>query len=158
MALRKPLVIVNGQVGQLQAGDTLDAVVSEVDVISRTNANASQLPIGTPVYTSVAGSVNAAQANAAGTVEVLGFLKNNVAAAASGIVQTDGILAATTAEWDAITGATGGLTIGAYWLDPDNAGRMVNTAPADAGDYVVRLGKAISTTEFEISIESPIKL
>lgn len=160
MSLRKPLVIVDGQIQQLQAGDSLDATSNEVDSVELTNGNAGSIVIGTPVYSKSAGSVDKAQANASGTVEVVGLVRDvSVTAAASGAIQTDGVLAATTGQWDAVAGTTGGLTYNTvYYLDPDTAGKLTSTAPTDAGDYVVRIGKAISTTELEISISQPVKL
>ena len=126
MAQRKPLVMNSGQIEQLQSGDTLDAVVTEVDLISRTNNNASPIVIGAPVYPDGNGTVDIAQADASGTVEVLGLVQEtSIAAAASGYIQTDGILTATTGQWDAVAGTTGGLTAGTvYWLDPDTAGLL----------------------------------
>ena len=160
MALRKPLVIISGQVQQLPSGDTLDASTAEVDVVTLTNGNASPIVIGSPVYSDAAGSVDLAQANASGTVEVLGFVKDtSISASASGSIQTDGILAATTGQWDIVTGDTGGLVAGTvYYLDPTTAGKLTATAPTTTSQYVVRVGKAISTTEMEISIEPPILL
>jgi hypothetical protein len=159
MTLRKPLVINSGNIEQLQAGDTLDAPVTEGDVIAMTNGNAGTLPIGTPVYVSAASTVDEAQADAVATSQVLGLLKAGVATGVSGIVQTDGVITATTGEWDTVTGGSGGLVANTvYYLDPDTAGMLTTTAPTDTGDYVVRIGKAISTTELEISIMPPIKL
>lgn len=160
MSNRKPLVIVDGQIQQLQAGDTLEAVVTEVDVQSMTNGNGGAITIGQPVYVDSANSVDLAQADAAGTIEVLGLVyPTSIASAATGWIQTDGILSATTGQWDTVTGGAGGLTVGSvYYLDPSTAGMLTTTAPTTAGQYVVRVGKAISTTELEISISQPIKL
>lgn len=160
MALRKPLVMNSGQIEQLQSGDTLDAIVAEVDVVSLTNNNASPIVIGNAVYTDAASGVDLAKADASGTIEVLGLVADtSIAAAASGTIQTDGILSATTGQWDAIAGTTGGLTAGAiYYLSAATAGELTETAPSTGGQYVVRVGKAISTTEMEISISQPIKL
>ena len=160
MALRKPLVIVNGRIRQIAANDTVDAQVSEVDIVNQQNNNVASIVIGSPVYNDGAGTVDLAQADAAATVEVLGLVKDaTIAAAASGAIQTDGIMVATTAQWDACTGDVGGLTPGSvYFLDPDDAGKITKTAPTAVGDFVVRLGKAISTTEMEITILQPIEL
>lgn len=160
MALRKPLVLVNGKLRQIAASDTLDAQVIEVDIVNQQNNNAATINIGQPVYNDGAGTVDLAQADAGGTVEVLGLVKAaTIAAAASGAIQTDGVIAATTAQWDALTGDVGGLTPGSvYYLDPDTAGNITLTAPTAVGDFVVRLGKAISTTELEITILQPIEL
>ncbi len=160
MAQRKPLVMNSGQIEQLQSGDTLDAVVTEVDIVSRTNNNASPIIIGYAVYPDGNGTVDLAQADASGTVEVLGIVQEtSISAAASGYIQTDGILTATTGQWDAVAGTTGGLTAGTvYYLDPDTPGLMTDTAPTAGGDFVVRLGVGLSTTEFEITIQQPVLL
>lgn len=157
---KKPLCIYDGQIQQLQAGDTLDASAAEVDVIEMTNGEASSIVIGAPVYVSAASTVMKAQADASGTVDVLGLVaETTIASAASGSIQTDGVLAATTAQWDAVTGGLGGLTAGAkYYLDPDTAGMLTTTAPTTVGDFVAPIGKALSTTEFEITIGSTVKL
>jgi hypothetical protein len=160
MSLRKPLVIISGQVQNLPAGDTLDAPVSEVDLIALVNGNASALIICTPVYVVSAGTMDKAKADAAGTTDVLGLVKDaSIAASATGNVQTDGVLVATTAQWDAVTGGSGGLTAGSkYYLDPDTAGMLTTTAPTTTGDFVAPVGKALSTTELEITIFPTVKL
>jgi len=160
MASRKPLVLVNGQIQQLQSGNSLDASVSKVDIVSRSNSNAGAITIGQAVYPDGNGSVDLGQANASGTVEVLGLVAaTSIASAASGSIQTDGILTATTGQWDAVTGGTGGLVAGTvYYLDPSTAGHITSTAPTTASQYVVRIGVALSTTELEISVRPPILL
>lgn len=160
MALRKPLVINAGQVEQIQAGDTLDAVVTEVDVVQLTNNNASAIVIGAPVYCESAGQVDLAKADASATVQALGLVKDtSITASASGNIQTDGVLAATTVQWDAVAGTTGGLTAGAiYYLSAATAGELTETAPTTGGQFVVRVGIALSTTEMEITFSPPILL
>jgi GH18 family chitinase len=160
MASRKPLVIVDGRIRQIAAGDTLDVSVNEVDVISQVNDNAGALVIGTPVYTSGSGSVDKAQADDVATVEVLGLVRDaSIATTVAGNIQTDGVLTATTGQWDAITGQTGGLTVGAvYYLSPTTAGNLTVTAPSAVGHFVARIGKAISETELEITIEQSVEL
>lgn len=160
MASRKPLVITNGQIEQLQAGDTLNATVSEVDVVSKTNDNAGSITVGQPVYVKSNGNVDLGRANAQGTTQILGLVADaSISASASGIIQTDGILAASTGDWDAVTGETGGLTPGAvYYLDAATAGKLTQTAPTTTGQFVVKCGLAISTTEMDIDTTAPIKL
>jgi len=160
MPSRKPLVIVDGKIQQLQAGDSLDAPVSAVDVQPFTNDNAGAIVIGQPVYSSSNDSVDLARANASGTVEVLGLVRAaSISAAGSGDIQTDGVLTATTGQWDTVTGGSGGLVYNTvYYLDPDTAGMLTETAPTTAGQYVVRVGRAISTVSMEIQVSQPIKL
>jgi hypothetical protein len=45
-----------------------------------------------------------------------------------------------------------------YFLSAASAGAITTTAPTGAGNYVVRLGEATSTTEFAIQLEPPILL
>lgn len=160
MASRKPLVINSGQIQQLQSGDVLDAVVTEVDVVSLTNGNAGSIVIGMAVYSDADDSVDIAKADALATVEVLGLVQDtSIGAAASGLIQTDGVLTATTGQWDTVTGDSGGLTAGSvYYLDETTAGNLTLTAPTTVSQFVVRVGKALSTTEMEITITQPIKL
>lgn len=154
--IKKPLVITNGLIEQLQAGDSL----SNDEMRSLTNDNAGSLVIGTPVYVSGADSVDKAKADASGTKDVIGLVADvSIATTVAGNVLTDGPLSATTGQWDAVTEETGGLTPGGvYFLDDANLGKMTQTAPTADGKYVSRLGTALSTTEFEISIQTPIKL
>lgn len=153
MPARKPLVIISGLVQQLPTGDTLDAPVSEVDVVALTNGSASAAVIGTPVYISTANTFQPSRANAAATTKVFGLVRDaSVAASAQGVVQTDGILTATTNQWDTITGQTGGLTVGTtYYLSSVAAGRLTNTAPTASSEYVQEVGEAVSSTALEIS-------
>jgi hypothetical protein len=158
--LKKPLVLTGGQIEQLQAGDTLDAVANEVDVVAMTNGEASPIVICTPVYVFAAGSVKKAKADASGTIQILGLMKStSVDAGNSGTVQTDGVLTATTTQWDAVAGTTGGLVAGTvYYLDPATGGKLTATAPTTPGQYVVRVGLALSTTDLDISTTAPMKL
>jgi predicted RecA/RadA family phage recombinase len=160
MALRKPLVVISGQVQQIPAGDTLDAVVSEKGVFSLTNGEATALVICSPVYVSAVNTVKKAQANAAGTAGVIGLMATvSTAAAASGSVQSDGILTATTTQWDAVAGTTGGLAPGTlYYLDAANAGKITSTAPSTVGQYVQPIGRALSTVDLEITIGQSVLL
>jgi hypothetical protein len=158
MVARKPIVLNAGQLEQLQSGDSLDANLAQL--INRINANAATINIGEPVYSTSATSVDLSQANAQSTIRIAGLVADiTIAAAAAGNVAVDGVLVATTGQWDAVTGQTGGLTPGAdYFLDPSTPGRLTTTAPTTAGQFVVRVGHALSDTEFEIEIQQPIKL
>jgi predicted RecA/RadA family phage recombinase len=135
MALRKPLVIIGGQVQQLPAGDTLDAPVSSPDLLSVVNSNASAITIGQLVYSDGNGSVDLAQADAAGTKTVLGMVYSaSIANGASGEIAINGLVTAITTVWDALTGDTGGLTAGAeYYLDESTAGSLTTTSPRAVG-------------------------
>lgn len=127
--------------------------------VDLTNDNAGSLVIGNAVYVKTDGDMDKAQANTAATTELLGLATETIVTTADGEVQADGFLTATTGEWDAVTGDTGGLTAGSiYYLDPSTAGRITETAPSTVGQYVVRVGQAISTTIMNIRTEAPILL
>ena len=163
MAARKHLVIVAGQIEQLQSGDSLNASLAEIETLTQTNGEAGALVIGSAVYNDVADSVKRAQSNAAATSEVIGFATaETIATGQPATVQTSGVLEATTAQWDAMaTGdsLSGGLDVGTvYYLDDAVDGEITATAPTAAGKYVVRLGRAISTTGLLIEIRAPILL
>jgi hypothetical protein len=158
MAVVKPIVLYSGQLSQILAGDTLDGVAATQDDIPLTNSQGISMPPGSPVYISGASSIQLSRADASATAECVGFTTATIANATSGNVRKDGTLTLLTTQWDTITGQSGGLTPGArYFLSAATAGRMVVTTPPTSG-FVTRLGTAISTTDFEIEMQPPIRL
>lgn len=161
MALRKPLVQVNGQVQQLQSGDSLDAPTTSAVQLTLTNADSVSVVVGAPVYIFGNTSFKRAQANAAATATVIGLVAAapSIAAAAAGAVALGGPLVATTAQWDAVTGQTGGLTAGAkYYLSATTPGLLTTTAPTTGGQYVAAVGVAIDTITMNIDTDQTILL
>ena len=161
MALKKPLVLgANGLPQQLQSADTLDVPTSKANVVTQVNGEAASIVIGAPVYQFAAGSVKKAQANAAGTADLLGLVYDaTISNGASGSICTDGVLSATTGQWDAVAGTTGGLIFGTrYFLSPTTAGLLTSTPPTTVGQLVVFIGTALSTTDLQVSIEPEILL
>jgi len=161
MSLRKPLVIVSGQIQQIGAADTLDANIVEQEIINLTNDEAADpIVIGTPVYIDAANGCKRAQANASGTTNVVGLVKDaSITAATSGAIITSGVLSATTAQWDAVAGTTGGLVAGTvYYLSDATVGQLTATAPTTGGSYVAPIGTAISTTELKLEVGPTILL
>src|ERR1051326_3919523 len=160
MATRKPLVIVNGQIEQIQSGDTLLAPITSPSVVSLTNDEAGSVVICTPVYIDANDGFKKAKADAAGTRYVIGLVYYaSIANGVAGQVQIDGILTATTGQWDAVFGTTGGLTKDTrYFLSAATAGQATATAPTSAGQYVVLLGTAISTTELLLSTDTLLQV
>lgn len=148
MAIRKPLVLVGGEIQQLQAGDTLAGPFGEVDTMSATNADAGAHALGDVVYSFGNNTVKKAQANAVGTKDALAVAMAAIGAGTPGSYQTDGI----------IGGLTGLVAGTVYYLSAATAGLITSVAPSAAGQYVVRIGIAISTTELELQIQRPIAL
>jgi len=161
MALRVPLVMVAGQIQQLQSSDTIavPSVTAGV-VLQQTNDESGAIVICTPVYNDANDGVKKAKADASGTKDVIGLVKDaSITNGVAGAIQCDGVLAATTTQWDAVFGTTGGLTKGTrYYLSAATAGQGTSTAPSTVGQYVMELGIAISTTELRIGMGDPILL
>lgn len=154
MAVRKPLVLISGQVQRLPAGDTVEGASATLS-FNATNSNAGAITIGQPVYVDGAGSVDLAQANASGTAKVAGLVEAaSIASAASGAIKYGGVLSS--ADWTSVIGSTN-LTPGArYYLSAANPGELTATAPDTTGHFVVGVGVALSTTELLVEIERPI--
>lgn len=160
MAARKPLVVVSGEIQQLQTGDYLNVPIAGVTEIPQTNDESGSIVIGTPVYNDAADGVKKAKADAAGTSKVLGLVSDtSISNGVSGNIAISGILSATTTQWDAVFGTSGGLTFGTlYFLSAGTSGLGTSTAPSTVGQYVVELGIALSTTELKIGIRQRILL
>jgi hypothetical protein len=160
MALKKPLVLSSGQLQQLQSTDTLDAPQSGGDIVIQTNDETGAIVIGTPVYNDANDGVKKAKADASGTKDVIGLVRDtSITNATTGAIQTSGILSATTGQWDAAFSTSGGLTKGTrYFLSAATGGLGTSTAPSTVGQYVVELGIAISTTELLLGPFKPILL
>lgn len=160
MAVKRPLVMTAGFVEQLQSGDTLDDGSATTQKV---NGNAGTLVIGQVVYSSAANTVDLANAGALATKDPIGFVADTtIAISATGGIQVEHTLTATIAEWDVVTGNFGtplGLVPGMqYFLSPIMAGGITTGAPTTVGEYVVRVGKALSATELFIDIHPAILL
>jgi hypothetical protein len=125
---------------------------------SATNGEASSIAICRAVYTSGSGQVKLANANSSGTMNAIGLVADtSISSSATGNLATSGVLTATTTQWDAVTGQTGGLTFNAtYYLSNATNGALTSTAPTSG--YVVRVGTALSTTKMELNPEVLIYL
>ena len=158
MALKKVLVLgANGEIEQLQAGDTVDIVASSNQLFSAQNQSAGEIIIGQPVYIAVADTVDLALADAQATSGVIGLVSDaSIASAAIGTIVTDGIL--TSADWTSVVGAATLTTGAVYFLSDVTAGTLTTTPTTTTGSFVTRVGTAISTTTLEVTISRPIKL
>lgn len=141
--------------GRVTAGTN---TVTGGSVVTATNGEAGAIAIGRAVYVSASGTVRLANANAAGTKNVAGIVYDaSINSAASGAVSVSGSITATTGQWDAVTGQSGGLTAGSiYYLSNATAGALTTTAPSTG--YVCPIGLALSTTVLLLNIGQTIKL
>lgn len=157
MALRKPLVVVDGQLQQLQAGDELDAPISAAQVVSLTNEEVGSITQGMAVYSSSAGKVKKAKADAAGTAKVMGLVYDTtITADNAGEIVTDGVL--TMADWTTIVGSATLTTGSIYYLSKDTAGLLTAVAPSTVGQLVIAVGTALSTIDLLVAMKNPILL
>lgn len=142
--------------GRVTAGSTTEASTQ----VALTNANAGSIVIGTPVYISASGSVDKARTNAGSTSLAVGLVADTtIATTATGNITVAGVLTATTGQWDAVTGQTGGLTAGSrYFISAATAGALTTTAPTTAGQFVAAVGIALSTTKMKVNIDPTIEL
>jgi hypothetical protein len=162
MAVKKVLVMgTNGHPENLQAGDSISVSSTSTEVETLTNAVASAVVIGTPIFISAADAFTAARANASATAKVHGIVFDapSIAASSPGQIATDGVVTASTGQWDVVTGQTGGLTAGAdYFLDAAAVGKLTATPPSAAGQFNVYIGRAKSATDLSLSIRPSIAL
>lgn len=132
MSAKRPLVVntSTGEIEQLSTSDYLD----ERDIVSVQNETGGALVVGTPIYqTAVADQVDKAKADDISTAKVLGLVLDvSIADGNAGSALTDGRMTATTGQWDAVTGETGGLTPGGrYFLDAATASRQDDSDAPD---------------------------
>jgi len=115
-----------------------------------------EIKAGQTLYLKNNGHVALAKADNIATADVIGIALDNVQATFACRFIDDAKI--TVSDWTNIIGASN-LTIGSvYYLDPDNYGRLTKVAPNTVGDYVVKVGIALTTNTLQIEIERPILL
>jgi len=131
-----------------------------LDPLQLTNGESVPVVAGQAVYVSANGVGRLAKANGLATASVVGLIKDaSIPAGLSGGVVVNGVVVATAAQWDTVTGGSGGLTPGtAYYLSPATSGSITPTPPSADGQFVCRLGVAISATSLWLNIEQVIQL
>jgi len=134
------------------------AASTSVVTDTATNGEASAIAIGRAVYVSGADQIRLANANASSTTNVVALVAStSIASSASGSIATAGVLTATTGQWDAVTGQSGGLTFGAtYFLSNTTAGAITTTAPTSG--HVVPVGIALGTTKLRLGFGPVVAL
>ena len=110
---------------------------------------ASNLTAGDIVYVSASNTFTLAQANGAAASEAVGIVTATVLSGATVSVQLAGEVQVT--GW--------GLTAGSwYYLSATVAGGKTVTAPSTVGQYVVRIGRAITSERLALCIDPGILL
>ena len=141
-------------------GRVISGSVNSTEFIatSLSNGESGATAIGRAVYSSGGGVYKLAVANSAPTAKVIGFVADtSVASNANGSIAINGVITATTGQWDAVTSQSGGLTINAqYYLSNTNAGQITTSAPTSG--VLAPVGIALSTTKLKIDLKSIILL
>ncbi len=101
----------------------------------------------TPVRFDAAIATNATEAQVVGIVTSL----------LGPVVQFQGVVTLTAAQWTAVTGDVGGLQAGdVYWLSATTAGHLTKTKPTASGTFAVQVGVAISATQLVMTGILPV--
>lgn len=143
----------SGDVLTVAGGVPSWAAPASGDTVEKTATGA--ITKAAPVYLRSDGTVSEAQANSTTTFRPYGLAAEAIGNGANGdIYHKPGTrVAMTTGEWDAVTGASGGLTAGSrYFLDAATAGQLTTTCPSSSGQQVVEIGVAESTTVLKLSL------
>lgn len=126
--------------------------------ISAINGDSVELVPGTPVACGLTdGSVRRGWATSQAQSSILGLVLVGAAQTLEVRFVPDGALTLTTAQWDAVTGAAGGLTPGArYYLDDVEQGRFTTSPPTAPGTSIVAIGRALSEIVLVLHIQAYI--
>jgi hypothetical protein len=158
MATKIPIVV--GSVSlleQLQAGDTL-AGTNDPSIVSQTMQSATSA--GQVLYQNgTPDTLDLAQANHGAQARAVALATADTAASVSVGCKIFGVLTLTTAEWDTVTGGSGGLAAQTvYYLDPTTPGQLTTATPSTPGQFVVIVGIALSPTDLLVRIGEPVGL
>lgn len=129
-------------------------------IFSRANEDYVNIAKCQPVFAYSSSSVRRALATESSAAwKVIGLSINTVLQSGIGNFQGEGVLTATTAEWDAVTGDVGGLVPNkTYFLSSTQVGKITLVPPSNPGDYLCRIGVGHSSTSMYIDLGLCIKL
>jgi hypothetical protein len=141
--------------GRVTAATTTAANIPAV--FTATNGEAGSIVIGAPVYVSASGTVKKAINTGSTTAFCMGLV-NDVTVASSGTanIACYGVVTATTGQWDAVAGTTGGLTAGTRYFVGGTAGTLTSSIPGTG--YLIEVGMALSSTVMILTIQQPIQI
>lgn len=135
-------------------------VIAEGSFPTLTNNETITITFGQPVYIDTGGGMQLAQANNIATSEVIGLVyEDTIAATQAGKIFGDGFITGTAAQWDVVTGGSGGLKPGhEYWLDSAASGKLTHVPPSASGHVVAPIGKAVNSTTLKLDINHTVIL
>lgn len=125
-------------------------------LVGPTSDHPDSFPIGTPVVASTVEDavVIPGRANSDATTFTLGLSATPGVVGGHANIQSDGVMTLTEGQWDALTGDAGGLIRGLpYYLSsgPTDGG-LTHTITSTPGNYVAKVGIALSSTDLLIQI------
>jgi hypothetical protein len=110
---------------------------------------------GMPVVVKTNGHLARAQNSDPARYQVAGIALAEVAPTFAGNYASDGLISLE--DWSAVTGSAT-LSVGATYFLSDVIGQLTITAPQTSGLFVVRIGRAVTTSTLAIELGQPIKL
>jgi hypothetical protein len=156
MSVKKPLVITNGRVEQLQAGDRIDLG----NTVTKNNIDVGPVVVGQPMIVTGADAKTAHAGNIS-RINVAGLVMEDAIPGTQVSLMAVGIMTASAAQWEVVTGNAAGLVTGkSYYLvaDAPFPGKLQEAAPTLDGQFIVHVGIALSSTQMKIQIERPVLL
>jgi len=152
------LVEVTQSLTTVEVADTGQVGPRGVGLVSYTAEAAATMNSGFAVYLTNSGKVDKARANAASTSFVAGLSQVTVNQGGGCQYKMEGLLELN--DWsNATENGASTLSAGAfYYVSSTSPGKITTTAPTGAGNFVVQVGFAQSTTKLNLQIQPPIKL
>lgn len=134
---------------------TMDALSQKVATIADgpgiSNYETTNLVPGAPVVT-LSGGLYRAVNNNYGRSKPIGLVSVLALPTLSTAVAIDGWLTLTAAQWDAVTGDSGGLIPGAEYFVDSTPGTLTTTPPTSSGSVVASVGHAVGTLNMRVRI------
>lgn len=125
-----------------------------MDLFTITNNSGVTMPVGAPV---TAGGLRGSAASITNAA-VIGLTLASSAAGGQVMVQPSGLMLLSTAEWDVVTGGSGGLVAGSVYVLSTTAGMLATAVPSTQGQAVVVIGRARDATSLILEIAQPVLL
>lgn len=127
---------------------------------SLVNDEAINALICQPVYSDGNGSFKLALADGTAKAVVVGLIIDTlIRPGVKGNVLGTGIVTATTEQWDAVCGTSGGLPASTrYYLSATTPGMLTSTAPSTPGQDDVVVIDTLSSTQARLSLQTRVGL
>lgn len=162
MAIRAPLVIINGKIQELPVGDYIAGAPPGPQgppgsgIPDSTAIVAEDISPGQAIYLDGSGELRLAQADSEMTGYAAGICTVGATAGNAASYVTEGLVAL--ANWTVSVG-TASLTPGTlYFLDPNNPGGMTEVSPTSSGQIVLVTGRATTGQILDLIFTQPVLL